>query len=135
MSKILKCKKCGDIIQSKHRHDMVWCKCHSIAIDGGDDYFRWAGNKDDIEVYVPESEKDEAVRKIREEFDLFTIRNAFKYQNVIEQDKMTFAINFAIEELDYLYKTIYNNSSLSREEIMYVILDSIRNLKEKMIND
>lgn len=56
MGKILKCKKCGDIIQSKHRHDMVWCKCHSIAIDGGDDYFRWAGNKDDIEVYVPESE-------------------------------------------------------------------------------
>ncbi len=132
MSKILKCKKCGDIIQSKHRHDMVWCKCHSIAIDGGDDYFRWAGNKDDIEVYVPESEKDEAVRKIREEFDLFTIRNAFKYQKVIEMDKMTFAINFAIEELDYLYKTIYNNSSLSREEIMYVVLDSIRNLQEKM---
>lgn len=132
MGKILKCKKCGDIIQSKHRHDMVWCKCHSIAIDGGDDYFRWAGNKDNIEVYVPESEKDEAVRKIREEFDLFTIRNAFKYQNVIEQDKMTFAINFAIEELDYLYKTIYNNSSLNREEIMYVVLDSIRNLQEKM---
>lgn len=132
MGKILKCKKCGDIIQSKHRHDMVWCKCHSIAIDGGDDYFRWAGNKDDIEVYVPESEKDEAVRKIREEFDLFTIRNAFKYQNVINKDEMTFAINFAIEELDYLYKTIYNNSSLSREEIMYVVLDSIRNLQEKM---
>lgn len=67
MSKILKCKKCGDIIQSKHRHDMVWCKCHSIAIDGGDDYFRWAGNKDDIEFYVPESEKDE---RLAEQSDL-----------------------------------------------------------------
>ena len=67
MGKILKCKKCGDIIQSKHRHDMVWCKCHSIAIDGGDDYFRWAGNKDDIEVYVSESEKDE---QLAEQSDL-----------------------------------------------------------------
>lgn len=132
MGKILKCKKCGDIIQSKHRHDMVWCKCHSIAIDGGDDYFRWAGNKDEIEVYVPENEKDEAVRKIKEEFDLFTIRNAFKYQKVIEMDKMTFAINFAIEELDNLYRIIHECDMLTREGIKDVILDLIRNLKEKI---
>ena len=59
MGKIIKCKKCGDLIQSKHRHDMVWCKCHSVAIDGGDDYCRWAGNKENIEFYV----KEEDVKK------------------------------------------------------------------------
>lgn len=56
MGKIIKCKKCGDLIQSKHRHDMVWCKCHSVAIDGGDDYCRWAGDKENIEFYVKEED-------------------------------------------------------------------------------
>ena len=55
MSKILRCKKCGDIIQSKHTHDMVWCKCHSIAIDGGDDYCRLTGDLDDMEFLVVEN--------------------------------------------------------------------------------
>jgi hypothetical protein len=35
-----KCKDCGDIIESKHRHDMVSCQCGSIAIDGGLDYIK-----------------------------------------------------------------------------------------------
>jgi hypothetical protein len=35
-----KCKLCGDIIESMHRHDMQWCKCKHIAVDGGQDYFR-----------------------------------------------------------------------------------------------
>ena len=38
---VAKCKKCGDIIESKHRHDFVWCKCGSIFVDGGRDYWKW----------------------------------------------------------------------------------------------
>ena len=49
MAPKIKCKKCGDIIQSKHRHDMVWCSCHSVAVDGGTDYFRWCGDKENWE--------------------------------------------------------------------------------------
>ena len=30
-----KCKKCGDIIESKHCHDWVQCSCKSIFVDGG----------------------------------------------------------------------------------------------------
>lgn len=48
MSKIIKnsaqCASCGDIIESKHRHDFVSCSCNNIFIDGGLDYFR-AGAK------------------------------------------------------------------------------------------
>jgi hypothetical protein len=44
-----KCKKCGDIIESKHRHDFVWCKCKSIAVDGGKAYLRRIGNPEDLE--------------------------------------------------------------------------------------
>ena len=49
----IKCKHCGDIIQSKHRHDFVTCSCGAIAIDGGTDYARITGNKEDWE-YVEE---------------------------------------------------------------------------------
>jgi hypothetical protein len=46
----VRCRKCGDTIQSHFRHDFKWCKCHAIAVDGGDDYLRLVGNAEDIEV-------------------------------------------------------------------------------------
>lgn len=39
----IKCKHCKDIIESKHRHDMVWCRCGKVAIDGGNDYVKISG--------------------------------------------------------------------------------------------
>lgn len=36
----IKCKYCGDIIESKYRHDFVRCKCGKVAVDGGHDYLR-----------------------------------------------------------------------------------------------
>ena len=43
-----RCNKCGDVIESKHRHDFVWCKCGAIAVDGGKDYLKMVGNFEDI---------------------------------------------------------------------------------------
>jgi hypothetical protein len=34
------CHKCGATIYSRCGHDMRWCTCKSIAIDGGRDYSR-----------------------------------------------------------------------------------------------
>lgn len=34
------CAECGDIIESKFRHDWVPCKCGAIFVDGGRDYLR-----------------------------------------------------------------------------------------------
>lgn len=34
----VRCKKCIDITESKHNHDLVYCRCGMIAIDGGTDY-------------------------------------------------------------------------------------------------
>lgn len=43
------CRKCGDIIESKYRHDFVKCKCGAIFVDGGKDYARrGAKNLEDI---------------------------------------------------------------------------------------
>lgn len=35
-----KCNQCDDIIQSKHTHDFVTCKCGAFSLDGGLSYIR-----------------------------------------------------------------------------------------------
>lgn len=48
----IRCKKCGDVIESKHRHDFKWCKCRSVFVDGGLDYQRIGGNLENYENLV-----------------------------------------------------------------------------------
>lgn len=45
----IKCRKCGDIIESIDVHDFKCCSCGEVAIDGGREYLRRVGNKDDFE--------------------------------------------------------------------------------------
>lgn len=44
MNKIIKnqaqCLLCGDVIESKNRHDYVTCSCGNLSVDGGTDYLR-----------------------------------------------------------------------------------------------
>jgi hypothetical protein len=42
------CTRCGDELESKHRHDFVRCSCGAIFIDGGHAYFRAGGNPGDL---------------------------------------------------------------------------------------
>jgi hypothetical protein len=62
MSK-LKCRKCEDVIESKHRHDFVWCKCKSIFVDGGNDYLRCGGDMKNI-IFVEEKDGEQIERKL-----------------------------------------------------------------------
>lgn len=45
----IKCKKCGDTIESISVHDFKFCKCGDVAVDGGHDYLRKSGNREDWE--------------------------------------------------------------------------------------
>ena len=45
----IKCKKCGDEIESKTVHDFKFCKCGAVAVDGGHDYLRRLGYREDWE--------------------------------------------------------------------------------------
>lgn len=36
----IRCKKCGDIIESISVHDLVYCRCKAVFIDGGHLYQR-----------------------------------------------------------------------------------------------
>ena len=53
----IRCKKCGDILESKYRHDFKMCSCKSCYIDGGNDYCRVGGNKEDYEMYSMDFEE------------------------------------------------------------------------------
>lgn len=45
----IRCKICGDIIESKSVHDFKYCSCGKCAVDGGHDYLRRCGNLEDWE--------------------------------------------------------------------------------------
>ena len=41
-----KCLYCGDVIESKHQHHFISCKCGKMSIDGGTSYIRLVGDLD-----------------------------------------------------------------------------------------
>jgi len=46
----VQCRKCLEIIESKHRHDFKYCSCNAVGIDGGISAGnRILGNLSDIE--------------------------------------------------------------------------------------
>ncbi len=45
----IKCKKCGDIIESKNTNDYKKCSCGAVAVDGGKEYLKRIGNEKDYE--------------------------------------------------------------------------------------
>lgn len=49
ISNKIKCKKCGDIIESKSINDYKRCSCGAVAVDGGKDYLKRMGNEENYE--------------------------------------------------------------------------------------
>ena len=50
------CCKCGEIIESKYRHDYQTCKCGSCSVDGGHDYLRRCAKSRDAFIEMSEIE-------------------------------------------------------------------------------
>ena len=55
----VRCLKCNEIIESTHRHDFKWCKCHTIAVDGGKAYLRRCGDINGYKELSTSDGKDE----------------------------------------------------------------------------
>jgi hypothetical protein len=49
LSNQVRCLKCGDTPWSGHRHDLRFCKCGAVAVDGGMEYLRRVGEPSDME--------------------------------------------------------------------------------------
>jgi hypothetical protein len=45
----IKCLKCGDIIESYSVHDFKFCSCGACGVDGGKEYLRRVGYKENWE--------------------------------------------------------------------------------------
>ena len=37
---VIKCKHCGDVIESESGWDFKWCSCGTVAVDGGKNYLK-----------------------------------------------------------------------------------------------
>ena len=47
ISNKIKCKKCGNIIESRSTNDYKRCSCGAVAVDGGTEYLKRIGNEND----------------------------------------------------------------------------------------
>lgn len=43
----IRCRRCGDIIESKHAQDFQTCRCGAVSVDGGQDHLRRLGRRED----------------------------------------------------------------------------------------
>ena len=60
-----KCLYCGDVIESKHQHHFISCKCGESSCDGGTSYIRLVGDLDtmqDMSEYVELWEGGDKIR-------------------------------------------------------------------------
>lgn len=53
----IRCNLCGDEIESKTVHDFVWCKCGACAVDGGHEYLKRCGKRENITELSVEAEE------------------------------------------------------------------------------
>ena len=62
---LAQCRKCGEVVESEHRHDSKSCRCGAIAVDGGKDYLRRSARdlRDVVELSVTEEEGDNGGRE------------------------------------------------------------------------
>ncbi|GLX71423.1 DUF7695 domain-containing protein [Paenibacillus glycanilyticus] len=55
----IRCKNCLSVIESVDHHDMKWCTCGKVAIDGGTQYLKRTGlleDYDELSYCVPLNE-------------------------------------------------------------------------------
>lgn len=84
MRNLAKCKKCGDIIESKSRHDFQMCSCGSIFVDGGTDYIRRGG---DPEYFDEEYDRLHGIKPAHEEMDEDDEREKALKEKAMEIDR------------------------------------------------
>ncbi len=55
-----KCPSCGDLVFSRANHDMRFCTCKQIAVDGGFDemFVRLVGSPMRVEMYIEQTKEE-----------------------------------------------------------------------------
>lgn len=83
----VKCKNCGEVIESRHVHEFVGCSCYNesggrkgIAVDGGTEYLKRSG---DLDGYEDMSETRLYTDKERDEYNEQMAALAEQYSDLI----------------------------------------------------
>ena len=59
ISNKIQCKHCGEVIESKHIHEFVTCKCETCSVDGGHYHLSRSYKNSPEEDYIELSEVEE----------------------------------------------------------------------------
>jgi len=59
----IKCNNCKEVIQSRHNHDFIKCKCDECGVDGGLSYLRRLGSNY-IELSLYSIDRHEDIREV-----------------------------------------------------------------------
>lgn len=60
----IKCKICGDIIESTSVHDFKTCSCGACSVDGGHDYLRRCAKSRDVFIDLSEVSPEEPEKSV-----------------------------------------------------------------------
>lgn len=77
----IRCKKCGDIIESTWVHDFKQCKCGAVAVDGGHEYMKRLGNVEDWEEL---SEWQKVIKEVIKEEDEM-LKEYMDWNDIVEE--------------------------------------------------
>lgn len=72
--KALCCPLCKDTVYSRARHDMRWCSCGAIALDGGFDYCKISYDTEKLGEQKPEWVEIEVDATRKELYDDWSCR-------------------------------------------------------------
>ena len=112
MRNLAKCKRCGDIIESKSRHDFQMCSCGSIFVDGGTDYIRRGGDPEDFD---EEYDRLHGIKPEHEERD--------------EDDEQEKALRERVMEIDRKYGSSMLRmlvEMIGEDQLMNIYVDYVR---------
>lgn len=55
---MIRCKKCGTILQEDTNKKLIYCRCKKIAVDGCKYYVRVIGDPNDYETVIKKKRSD-----------------------------------------------------------------------------
>ena len=86
ISNRIKCKKCGDIIESTYAHDFKLCSCGAVGVDGGKDYLRRQGNPDNWEELSEVRQYRSLEELVQEKYNMSVEEYVAKYGKLIGEE-------------------------------------------------
>ena len=111
----IKCKFCGDIIESTHHYDFKSCSCEACSVDGGHDYREYFAHCPADDTYVSGDYRSEYCQNLFKEADVVVTNPPFS----LFRDFVA-----TLEKYKLKYALIGNQNAITYKEIFPLIKDN-----------